>query len=132
MNRIGQLKSLCLKEHAFAITFLMIAIGIGLRLSGLNFDAGQQLHPDERFLNMTMATIDWPSSTSQYFATETSPLNPTNHQGSKFYVYGNLPLFLGKAVVDFSSKITQKSPVQTLRGFSAFIDIILIVIVFLI
>ncbi len=130
MKRLERLKFICLKEHAFAITFIIIALGIGLRFGGLNFDQGQQLHPDERFLRMTMEAIDWPSSFNQYFDSKISPLNPTNHRET-FYVYGDLPLFLGKVLLDIGLKTSPQSPAMTLRTFSAFVDIILIVIVFL-
>ena len=130
MTRIALIKSFFLREHPFAIAFLMIAVGISLRLMGLDFDAGQRLHPDERFLTSAITAVQWPDSTGQYFASEFSPLNPTNHGGFDFYVYGDLPLFLGKALVDVTSRVIPESPVLRLRGFSVLIDILLIVCVF--
>jgi len=65
--------------------------GIGL----FTWDGEFHLHPDERFLTMVEAALEWPSSISKYFNTAASPLNPYN-RGYDFFVYGTLPLFLVK------------------------------------
>ncbi|MGH2520218.1 MAG: ArnT family glycosyltransferase, partial [Chloroflexota bacterium] len=62
----------------------------------MNWDAGQHLHPDERFIVMVDTGIAWPSSVAQYFSSATSPLNPYN-RGFGSFVYGTLPIFLIKA-----------------------------------
>lgn len=85
---------------------LLLIIGVGglLRLHGLNWDkpegaeANLQMHPDERFLSMVGDRIDWPSSVDGYFDTARSPLNPYNDPETHSFVYGTLPLFLGKGV----------------------------------
>lgn len=80
------------------IVFLVIILlSFSLRIYGLNWDQGYHLHPDERFLTMVGTTIRWPSTISQYFNTEKSPLNPYNH-GYDFFVYGPFPTFLTKLV----------------------------------
>lgn len=78
------------------LMFLVFALGLGLRLYGLNWDQGHHLHPDERFLTMVGTAIEWPKSIGQYFDTKESPLNPRN-KGFGFFVYGPLPIFLTKA-----------------------------------
>lgn len=77
---------------------VVIAIGILLRLFGLNWDDGALLHADERYLVMVMSAVSWPDSVAQYFASATSPLNPLNLPELNWYVYGTLPLFLAKLV----------------------------------
>ncbi len=75
----------------------ILAVAAGLRFQGLDWDARQHLHPDERFLTMVVAAIAWPDSAAQYFDSAASPLNPYN-RGFGTYVYGTAPLFLAKAV----------------------------------
>ncbi len=76
---------------------LILAIGLSLRIYGLNWDQGHHLHPDERFLTMVGTAIDWPENIGEYFNTRKSPLNPRNNDFG-FFVYGPLPIFLTKAV----------------------------------
>lgn len=76
---------------------LCIAIGIGCRFIGvLAWDEGAHLHPDERFLTMVVPELKWPHSVTEYFDTQHAPLNPINYENAKFFVYGQLPLYLGK------------------------------------
>ncbi len=71
----------------------LLAAAAALRFQGLDWDAGQHLHPDERFLTMVETAIRAPRSVAEYFDGARSPLNPGNH-GYGFFVYGTLPLFL--------------------------------------
>lgn len=119
------------KEHPFAVAFLVIALGVCLRLTGLDFDGGQHLHPDERFLNMVVADISWPATPGAYFDTEHSSLNPANHENLNFYVYGTLPVFLGKAIGDLTGTGDYNTFLLTGRLLSASADIASIVFIFL-
>jgi YYY domain-containing protein len=89
-----------------------LILGAFLRLSGLHWDASvhaepgrppvvqeQHLHPDERFLTMVTAALEWPPSWRDYLDTGRSALNPHN-RGFAFFPYGTLPIFLTKAVAD--------------------------------
>ena len=73
-------------------------------MRGLGWDVAdgtehpQQMHPDERFLSLVSDKLDWPGSVGGYFDTERSTLNPYNDGQTNSYVYGTLPLFLGKDV----------------------------------
>ncbi|PIU73254.1 hypothetical protein COS78_03260 [Candidatus Shapirobacteria bacterium CG06_land_8_20_14_3_00_40_12] len=78
------------------ILLLIVLLAFSLRIYGLNWDGGNHLHPDERFLTMVASDIKLPSSISQYFSTATSPLNPGNYPPYQFFVYGTFPLFLTK------------------------------------
>ncbi|MGW8161295.1 MAG: DUF2298 domain-containing protein, partial [Desulfobulbales bacterium] len=119
------------RELPFAAAFLVIALGVCIRLAGLAWDAGQQLHPDERFLNMVVAGIRWSATPAAYFDTEHSSLNPVNHEDLNFYVYGTLPVFLGKAVGDLTGTGNHGAFLLTGRLLSASADIAAIVLVFL-
>ncbi len=66
-------------------------LGFTLRHAGRNWDEGQLLHPDERFLCMVTAALDAPADRAEWLDTARSPFNPYN-RGFDTYVYGTLPL----------------------------------------
>jgi len=80
------------------LLLFIILLAFGLRLYGLNWDGGNHLHPDERFLTMVASDIKLPTSLFQYFSTAASPLNPGNYPQYQFFVYGTFPLFLTKYI----------------------------------
>ncbi len=78
----------------------LILVGAAiLRFAGLDWDQGQHLHPDERFLTLVETGMRWPSDhlLASYFNEATSTLNPVN-VGYGFFVYGDLPVILVKAI----------------------------------
>ncbi len=93
---------------------LILALAAALRLTGVNWDNGSQLHPDERFLFMVEGAIRpglvIPGSNGAgdstreapiwqyYFDSARSGLNPHN-VGYGFFVYGTFPLFAAKIVI---------------------------------
>ena len=81
---------------------LIIILAAFFRLYGINWDQGNHLHPDERFLTMVTNDLTWPRSFIDYFDTNTSGLNPHNKNFS-FYVYGTWPIILTKAVAQLFS-----------------------------
>lgn len=102
--------------------FIIFVLAFAFRLYGLNWDQGQHLHPDERFLTMVASDIKFPDNIAQYFDTQKSPLNPGNHPNYQFFVYGTFPLFLTK----FLSSLFHQDVYSTVqfwgRGLSAFFD----------
>lgn len=112
------------------ILLLIIIFGAFLRLYGLNWDQGQHLHPDERFLTMVTENIKWPTNISEYFSTNTSPLNPHNVNYG-FFVYGTFPIFLTK----FLSEIFKFTDYVNLTLFGRFLsgifDVLVILLIFL-
>lgn len=99
---------------------LVVLLGGALRFNGLDWDqpegaaAPLQMHPDERFMSIVSDKIDWPDSVGEYFDTAHSPLNPYNAPDTPSFVYGTLPLFLGKAV----STIAGDDPAGTGDSYS--------------
>ena len=75
----------------------VLSLGACFSLVGFNWDEGQHLHPDERFLTMVEGSLVWPSSLSEYFDESVSGLNPRN-AGFDFYPYGTLPTTLVKGL----------------------------------
>ena len=102
-----------------AFTLVMV-LAAALRLTGVNWDNGSQLHPDERFLFMVEGAIRpglvAPGSNGAgdstrdapiwryYFDSARSGLNPHN-VGYGFFVYGTFPLFVGKLAISWLQSI---------------------------
>ena len=84
-------------NHNFILIVIFI-LALCLRLYGLNWDQGQHLHPDERYLTMVANDIRLPTSIVSYFNSATSPLNPYNYSQYTSFVYGTLPLFVTKFI----------------------------------
>jgi hypothetical protein len=66
---------------------LLLLIGAGFRLYGLNWDDGQWLHPDERQIYFITLGLGMPENLAQAL-TPTSPLNPG------FFAYGSFTFYL--------------------------------------
>lgn len=115
----------------WALLIIIITLAAALRFTGVDWDQGAHLHPDERFLAMVTNDITWPNSTAEYFNTKTSPLNPAN-KGKTFFVYGTFPVFLTKLVGDLTGNGHYTAYTLTGRTLSAIFDILSIIIVFLI
>ncbi len=75
-------------------------LGLALRLYGLNWDQGNNFHPDERQILFQVVQLSWPSSVAQFFNAATSPLNP------HFFAYGSFPLYLLAAAGNILSHIS--------------------------
>ncbi|MGE5252079.1 MAG: DUF2298 domain-containing protein, partial [Bacteroidota bacterium] len=78
---------------AFVIVLLL---GAWLRFSGLNWDEGRHLHPDERFLSTVTNDLKWPENLDSYFDPAASTLSPYSLPNMGLYVYGTLPVYLVK------------------------------------
>lgn len=114
--------------------FLLISIlslGLFFRLYNTNWDEGQHIHPDERFLTMVVNDISFPDDLSTYFDTKTSSLNPHN---SKFhlFVYGTFPLFLLKAISGIGGPMGYDQIHLLGRTLSGLFDGLTIFLIFLI
>ncbi|GAC1511728.1 MAG: hypothetical protein NVS2B12_28590 [Ktedonobacteraceae bacterium] len=63
-------------------------LGLGLRLYNVNWDQGNNFHPDERQILFHVVAFKWPTGWGQFFDPAQSPLNP------HFFAYGSFPLYL--------------------------------------
>jgi YYY domain-containing protein len=86
-------------RRELAALLVILCIAAALRLTGLDWDDGHHLHPDERFLTMVASDVRLPHSATEYFDTARSPLNPAN-VGRSYFTYGTLPLFVVRAAAD--------------------------------
>ena len=109
---------------------LIVALSLGLRLTGVNWDDNHHLNPDERFLSTVSPTIKFPSSPIEYFDTDESTLNPYNNNFPT-YVYGTLPLFTTKAVAESLGLGDYNNVTQVGRVLSAFVDVGSVIVIFM-
>lgn len=68
-----------------------------MRLRGPDWEEGQQLHPEERFISMVEEKATAPRSVGQYFDSARSPRNPYNC-GEGPFALCTFPVILTKAV----------------------------------
>jgi hypothetical protein len=111
---------------------VVLAVGGWLRLSGANWDAGNHLHPDERYLSIVADNLEWPHSVGAYLDVHTSPLSPYNTEPGRDYVYGTFPLFATKLVAAALNRDDYDHLNLVGRRLSALLDLGTIILVFLI
>ncbi len=129
---------------------LVLLAGAYLRTTGLDWDQGQHLHPDERFLTMVESSIQprtcllpatpveacppeeksW-ISLPDYFDTATSTLNPHN-RGHGFFVYGTLPIFIVRYVAEWLGQMGYDQVHIVGRQLSAIADLGTILVLYFI
>jgi YYY domain-containing protein len=120
-----------LRPRIYDLAFvLLLFAAAALRFAGLDWDEGQHLHPDERFLTGVVASLRPVSTLGEYFDTANSSLNP-NNTGHSFYVYGNFPIILTRYLAEALSSGSRYDNVYLLgRGLSALTDLGLIALVY--
>ncbi len=111
-----------------ALGLILVAGGI-LRFSGLNWDGGYHLQPDERYISMALSALKPPRSWGEYLDPNRSPLSPyINNFGA--YIYGQLPL----TVLTYLSRLVGMNGYDKTyllgRGISAIMDTLSIVLVY--
>ncbi len=79
---------------------LILLLGAYFRFTGLNWDQGTHLHPDERFLTGVTSQLQIVTNPLTYLRTSESTLNPYN-VGQGFYVYGNFPMTVTRYVAEW-------------------------------
>ena len=97
---------------------VIVLIAAAFRFTGIDWDDGHHLHPDERFLTIVVNDIKWPESNfiSSYFDEANSTLNPRN-MGKTFYVYGDFPINVVKGVVVLMDKVVPREDGQSWQGY---------------
>src|SRR5512135_3608999 len=139
---------------------LVLAIGTYFRVVGLNWDANQHLHPDERFLTMVESGLALPGASQDqlgalptaasqqwrqaytgvmpdcrqwggYFDTFCSPLNPQN-RGYTFFVYGDFPLIVVRYIAGWVNQVGYDQVNLVGRQLSALSDLLTILLLYII
>lgn len=114
------------------LLLLVLLTGAILRFRGLLWGEYQYLHPDERFLVWVGSDIEPVGSLAEYWDTQNSSLNPHN-RGHGFYVYGTLPMFLSRYLVEWvygHSGFNEMTNVG--RALSALMDLLTVLTVYFI
>ncbi len=129
---LERLRSFMGSEHAARLALVAILlIGASMRLTGVNWDEGTHLHPDERFLTDVTSRLGWPKSLAEYFDEARSPLNPYNREVGMF-VYGTAPIFVVKGLGLLLNMSSYWEVHLVGRVVSACYDLLVVVLVFLI
>ncbi len=110
---------------------LIMVVGALFRFVGVDWDEGQHLHPDERFITIVTNDITWPEDFDTYFDPVNSPLSPYQRENVN-YVYGTLPLFLVKKAAVMLDHNSYDSIYLVGRVFSGIFDLAGILFLFLI
>ncbi len=140
------------KAWMFDLALLLILVaGAYFRLVGIDWGEYQYLHPDERFLVWVGTDISpvkcldegvsdfgcppertaW-MSFSEYFDTVNSSMNP-NNRGHGFYVYGTLPVFAARYLVQWFYGHSGFNEMTNIgRPLSAASDLIIVLLVYMI
>lgn len=124
-----------------ALAVIVILAGV-LRLTAINWDDGNGLHPDERHIVDSTSKLQIPGSIGAYFNTDTSSLNTYNREVPSF-VYGTVPIFLGKigaavsgplgvGPLDFGERDSYQGLYSVGRALSGLADIGTVIFVFFI
>ena len=112
------------------LLFLVLLVGFYLRVVGVNWDEGQYLHPDERFLMFVESSIQPVESLGEYFDTANSSLNPHN-SGHSLFVYGTWPIFMVRYALEWLD-MSGGEVAQLGRPLSALVNILTVFLVYLI
>ncbi|MGD9714117.1 MAG: glycosyltransferase family 39 protein, partial [Thermomicrobiales bacterium] len=138
-NEVAGRASLDLARIAVpAALILILLLGGLLRLTNRDWDNGQNLHPDERFLTMVATAVQWPDGITGYLDSQSSPLNPYNvrdgdgNASFPTFIYGTFPLIVGKAWGELTGNTTYGDYHMASRSLSAIVDLISILLLFLI
>ncbi len=115
------------KERIVFLFILLLAAF--LRFINLDWDQGQHLHPDERFLTMVVNKITIPKWFNEYLNPSLSSLNPVNN-GFDFFVYGLFPLTIAKFFAVWTNNDTYATFTVLGRCISAFFDLIAVILVY--
>jgi YYY domain-containing protein len=107
-----------------ALTIVFLA-ALAVRLYGINWDDGTDLHPDELFITKFVLSdrirFDWPQDLGRLLDPATSPLNPrsADPQTGVFreFAYGALPLWVTDATAWGLSRVTGTDWNSTERSY---------------
>ncbi len=132
------------------LLLVVLAAATYFRVVGVNWDADQHLHPDERFLTMVETALQvrkcalpalpveacpadqvrW-LGISDYLDTSLSTLNPHN-RGYGFFVYGDFPVILVRYIAEWLGQAGYDQVHIVGRQVSALSDLLTIVLLYVI
>ncbi|MDQ4076993.1 MAG: DUF2298 domain-containing protein [Chloroflexota bacterium] len=97
---------------------VILVLGAFFRFTGVDWDEGHHLHPDERFLSTVLSDTQWPEENflRTYFDEANSKLNPRN-VGKTFFVYGDFPIVFTKGVTVALDNWMPRADGQSWQGY---------------
>lgn len=128
MNKISKIDFS--KKHLLLLISILI-LAFFLRIIDLNWDQGQHLHPDERFLTMVLTEIKIPPTFKEYLNPGISSLNPYNHDFS-FFVYGAFPINLVRFLAENFNLISYDQIHLVGRFITVLLDTSIVLLIYLI
>lgn len=128
MNKIFKITT---PQKHFVLLTLILIMAFFFRIIGLNWDQGQHLHPDERFLTMVLTDIKLPSSLKNYLDPNVSSLNPYNNDYS-FFVYGSFPINIIKILGEIFNFNSYDQIYLIGRMVTVLLDTLIIILIYLI
>lgn len=124
-------RSIISPQTVWRVVFLLIVVlGAIFRFTGINWDGGHHLHPDERFISMVLSEIGLAHSVPEYLDVDQNPLSPYLTQYHT-YVYGQLPLTIIKYLSVWLKMDGYDQTYILGRTMSALLDTVSIILVFL-
>ena len=119
------------RSIAFGLA-LIVSVGLGLRLTGSDWDGTAHVHPDERYMSSLANVISIPHGVRSYLDVHRSPLSPYTTEQGTGYVYGTLPLFGTKLVASAAGRDEYDTLNVVGRRIAAVLDAATIVLVFVV
>ena len=121
------------KNYAWVFDLLFVVIlliGAYFRFTGLDWDEGTYLHPDERFLAMVETSLESVGSFGEYWDTQVSSMNP-NNRGHGFFVYGTLPIFFVRYFMEAVGKVGYSDVAVYGRPLAGIFDLLTVFMLYL-
>ena len=124
------------------LLLLLIAAGIFFRFFRREWNDGADLHPDEYGLTNTISQLSLPHTWDEYFNTRLSPISPYTRYDDQGATIGNgpdqgmrwgqWPIILIRGAAELTSTSSYSALRLTGRSFSAALDTLCLLLVFLI
>jgi len=107
------------------VRWVLLAVlfaGAALRLYDVNWDSGQHMHPDERWIIMVTSSLSWPERLSDALHPHRSTFNPfySPSEGKpRHFAYGHFPLYLLRLL---AVALTKLAPLTGSAGLARALD----------
>ncbi|HEY7368750.1 MAG TPA: DUF2298 domain-containing protein, partial [Thermoanaerobaculia bacterium] len=119
------------RSRARGLLIAILLAGAAFRFQGLNWDSGQHLHPDERFISMVEEQLQAGGGLRGYLDSANTKMNPYN-VGFGSFVYGTLPMHAARWIAGVFGKRGYGEAFLFGRALSGLFDLVSVWLVYLI